>query len=970
MLRILPSSLLALLAGLSCVARGNLINLDENQLGDIWQGVYHADSIDPEADNDGDGQRNRDEHRAGTDPNDPDDRFSIRSVSVLPNQLLVRWPSVTDVSYDFQYLARGASGWSTLQASIPGSGGPQWTSVDAGSLNGGFVRISMHRRSPVPIPSGWAGLDHDTDHDGQSDIAEFFAKTDPFRSVSRLAIDRIKLGTACEVTWTSQAGKRYRLEATDDPSASWESLAGPIRGNGGPMTLRADITGKPHSFFRMAVWDTDSDGDGLTDWEEIRMGYDPELASSSLTGTDDRTEFVALLDTLPSLSIQAREPVAIVEEWLQGELVVSREGAPDALEVPYQISGDALSGTDFAPLSGTLYFAYGEREATISIVPLAGAATHSDLAVQISLLASEDYNIAGPAAASVTLFRSRPLVATDFGAAADGVTDDTAAVQAALDALEASTSHNTLYFPAGTYRLAGLSADSESATSRYRILRLGATDLAGRDLRIVGAPGSRLYSEVRPIRAHILEARASFRSLAFEGMTFEQDPGVLGLPLTAEPNGSDGISLVQVDGREVASVDLLDCSFFNCHGALRMYGGGYDTRGKLRTFRMRRCTVSNPWGANSVHGSKIMGGGQQVNVSPWTDTAIYRDNFFDGGSRIHLEPERNPLGRKKDGCHFGSPLRLEFINNLVEDMAVEAVYQLHEPYMGKTTQAMVLPGLGHSTTVKVSDHPSTYQPGQTLAIRGPLPNGKTESVSLVVETFDPASMSVTVRNDGHNTYDIGGVSFKSLRPIYLQGNNATRALVERNIVLANKKEGQRALAGIAANAAARIRNNFIQGFTHGVLIYGNSRTPLFPGGKGTVIEANVIEPRDTTIDPGANTYGVHSWGPEEIVRNNLVSIPISSRIVGLALRGPSTIVEGNTVIARNVVRNGYDSTLRAVGVGVGNTSLNVVARRNTTYGFDVGMGPIDKFQSIPHYLIDHRSIEDELPIDPRGVINE
>ncbi|MCB1093396.1 MAG: hypothetical protein KDL87_17795, partial [Verrucomicrobiae bacterium] len=418
----------------------------------------------------------------------------------------------------------------------------------------------------------------------------------------------------------------YRLEATGNPSAAWETLAGPIRGAGGPMSLRADVTGKPHSFFRMAVWDVDSDGDGLTDWEELRMGYDPELTTSSLTGPDDRSAFVARLDARPVLSIRASEPVALVDEPLPGELVVSREGSPEALEVIYEFTGDAVAGTDFAPLSGTLQFAYGQREADIPITPLAGAALGTDTVIEVGLAATEDYDVSGPASASVTLFRSRPLVVSDFGTIADGVADDTAAVQAALDALEASPAHNTLVFPAGTYRLSSLSADSESATSPYRILHLGATDLTGRDLRLVGAPGSRLYSEVSPVRAHILEARASFRSLALDGMTFEQDPGVLGRPLTAEPNGSDGISLIQVDGREVASVDLRDCSFLNCHGALRMYGGGYDTRGRLRTFRMRGCSVSNPWGANSVYGSTIWGGGQQVNVSPWTATAIYRDN--------------------------------------------------------------------------------------------------------------------------------------------------------------------------------------------------------------------------------------------------------------------------------------------------------------------------------------------------------
>lgn len=87
-------------------------------------------------------------------------------------------------------------------------------------------------------------------------------------------------------------------------------------------------------------------------------------------------------------------------------------------------------------------------------------------------------------------------------------------------------------------------------------------------------------------------------------------------------------------------------------------------------------------------------------------------------------------------------------------------------------------------------------------------------------------------------------------------------------------------------------------------------------------------------------------------------------------RGPDATISDNTVLARTVTRNGYDSITRSVGIGIGNTSSDAWIKQNTTFGFDIGVGPVDKYQSIPHYVIDHRSIEDELPIDPRGVISE
>jgi hypothetical protein len=46
----------------------------------------------------------------------------------------------------------------------------------------------------------------------------------------------------------------------------------------------------------------------------------------------------------------------------------------------------------------------------------------------------------------------------DFGAIGDGVTDDTAAIQAAVDYLKDTTRGGTLLLPAGTYRVTSINA--------------------------------------------------------------------------------------------------------------------------------------------------------------------------------------------------------------------------------------------------------------------------------------------------------------------------------------------------------------------------------------------------------------------------------------------------------------------------------------------------------------------------------
>jgi hypothetical protein len=947
------------------------IDFNNNSFSDIWEDAYAvSEPLTPNTDADSDGRSNGEEAIAGTNPLDATDYLSVRNVNTQHHRLLLRWNSKPGASYYLQHLpASPATGWVSLGGPISGHGGSQWTAVDAAQVRGGLLRIARIQEEGALTAVSSVANQHDTDGDGQSDIFEFFGGTDPLSAMSRFAIDTITFGASCELEWQSQPGKFYQVESSSGlSSTSWQREGSEIYGSGETIRTTINVTGKARQFFRLSVRDTDSDLDGLTDWEEYQMDLDPTLAITALIGPNDR-EFVENNLALPiSLSIRAASPIASRDDNTPGKLIISRTGSPAATTVHYQVNGNAVPGTDYAALAGVVQFAFGQNEAELWVTPLSGPSSGTDPSVIVSLSTSPNHVLEGSPSASVTLFKKRAISVTSFGATGDGITDDTVALQAAIHALETSPIYNTLYFPPGTYRVDQFYPGSETATSRHRILHLGTTDLAGRDLLIEGAPGSRIYSTVSPTRAHILETRVSFRTLSFRGMTFEKDPVVLTVPLVTEPNGADGVSLVQVDARKVEAVVFQDCTFVNCHGAVRSYGGGYDTRGKLANFQMNNCNVSNPWGANCVAAPKIWGGGQQVTIDSWIGYATYRHNHFDGGSAWQDSPELNPLARKKDGCHFGSPLNLDFIENLVEGMAVEAVYQLHAPLLGHTSTPLSLPAVGQTATAVVSSLPSTYQAGQLIAIRGPVGPSGVESLPFTIAAYASGSRQLSIRNEGLNPRNLEGLVFPSGAAIYLQGNNAGRARIERNIVRGSSSGGPGAAAGIVADASAIIRDNYLEGHNQGVLIYGNPRTPLFPGSRGNLIERNLIVAADTTFDPGYQTYGIHSWGPDEIIRDNLILMPLSSRVVGIALRGRNATVQNNTIVAMNIRRNGYESPIRATGVGVGNSSLDAWIARNTTYGFDIGVGPVDKFQSIPHYVIDHRSLLDELPIDPRGVI--
>ena len=423
------------------------------------------------------------------------------------------------------------------------------------------------------------------------------------------------------------------------------------------------------------------------------------------------------------------------------------------------------------------------------------------------------------------------------------------------------------------------------------------------------------------------------------------------------------------DLRKVKMVQFLDCEFYNCHGAVSTYGDGFDTRGKLEYLRLQRCFILNPWGANSIAHSKIWGGGQVVNILPWVGTAEYIGNYFDGGSEVESNLAKNPLDRKKDGSHFGSPLRLIFKENIVDHMRVEAVYQLHNPFMGFTAEEFELPAVGDEVTFEVLNYPSTYSAGDKISIRGPVNESGTLSVSFTISGYQENGRKLTIRNDGDNKFPIESIVFTSRKPIYLQANHAGEALIVDNVVRALNSDGRRSSAGIVATAKATVRGNYVEGYGVGIQIYGNSRTPLTAPSRGTLIEGNIVSTAEGQMG-GYATYGVQSWGVDDMIRNNLIITPVSTTVIGIALRGENTVARGNTMIAERIIAHGYSSRDRAVGVGVGNSASFVKIEGNTTRGFEVGVGPVNASQAIPYYASGNLSYDDVLAQDTRGWIAE
>ncbi|MGE9291934.1 MAG: DUF1800 family protein, partial [Puniceicoccales bacterium] len=246
----------------------------------------------------------------------------------------------------------------------------------------------------------------DADHDGVSNGDEATAGTNPFdpdsKLTPRIVPDPLASGEFW-IEWLGQNRKEYSLWSSPDLSPGSWTLEEQWTGTGDIAYTPLTHSASAPLFLRLEVTDVDTDGDGLTDWEETLLGYDPETANSMRLPTHDYTRAAQAITSGSTVSIHAVDSTTH-EAWPDPAVfAIRRSGGVDALTINLEISGTATPGSDYSPIPSTVEIPFGSTTVWVEIIPEADSATEGDESVTLAILAGDLYSISSNGTATVTI---------------------------------------------------------------------------------------------------------------------------------------------------------------------------------------------------------------------------------------------------------------------------------------------------------------------------------------------------------------------------------------------------------------------------------------------------------------------------------------------------------------------------------------------------------------------------------------
>ncbi len=213
-------------------------DVDGDGLPDAWETTFfgHATNCVANNDDDHDGQSNWQEYLSGMDPTNAASRFAL-ALDARPSEgFVVHWDPVEGRNYDVLWSSDLMLNFQILEPAIPYPINSYTDSVHSASAAGYYI-VKAHMPSDTDfdgdgLPDIWeseffkhpivANAGDDADGDGQSNIEEYLAGTDPTNPASQFELDSINSSV---LQWTAKAGRTYSVFWTDDLAKPFKRIA-------------------------------------------------------------------------------------------------------------------------------------------------------------------------------------------------------------------------------------------------------------------------------------------------------------------------------------------------------------------------------------------------------------------------------------------------------------------------------------------------------------------------------------------------------------------------------------------------------------------------------------------------------------------------------------------------------------------------------------------------------------------------
>jgi uncharacterized protein (DUF1800 family) len=252
----------------------------------------------------------------------------------------------------------------------------------------------------------------DADGDSYSNSVESVAGTNPLDASSFPKIG-MGGGTAGSVNlqWVSEPGKSYGIYGSPDLNPANFTLMGTVMGDGTAMLESLTTGGQGRWFFKIDALDVDSDNDGLTNWEEVRIGFDPFLNHSDRNDTVDLTRYQNSLNATSTITVGLVDG-DMREDWPdKGVIAIRRSGGIRPLTINLSFTGSATRNGDYTTNNvGTqIVMPFGARETWVELTPINDASNEGEETIVVTATTGTGYSLGSVVSATATLGDASPL---------------------------------------------------------------------------------------------------------------------------------------------------------------------------------------------------------------------------------------------------------------------------------------------------------------------------------------------------------------------------------------------------------------------------------------------------------------------------------------------------------------------------------------------------------------------------------